>query len=190
MSQEHKRYRMQERARRDPHQMVLKNSGIDKNPSHYTIVESSMAINPKKKVTCPFCLGLEELRLFLVSGKKGISRGTAKCPLCGLSFRMKTLVSMARWTPKEYADWVFEYSHAGFWSKVTFDTWKGRLFLMGWSSDFWDEYKALKGEPEEAGSGEGYADYMNRKGREGFTEDENRRWQEYLDEQEARAQDS
>jgi len=162
LSLDHKRYRMQEHARRDPHQMVLKNSGIDKNPRLYTVVESSMEINPKKKVTCPFCLGLEGFRLFLVSTKKGISRGMAKCPLCGLSFHMKSLVNMAKWTAKEYADWVFEYSKAGFWAKVKFDTWKKRLFLMGWTNDFWDRYKELKGEDTD----ESYTEHLDRVQRE------------------------
>jgi transcription elongation factor Elf1 len=153
---------MQERARRDPHQAVLANSGIDKNPSLYTVIESSMAINPKKKVTCPFCLGLSEFRLFLVSGKKGISLGTAKCPLCGLTFRMKSLVCMAKWTAKEYADWVFEYSHAGFWTKVKFDTWKKRLYLMRWTEEFWERYHELKGEDKD----ESYTDYVDRSQRE------------------------
>jgi transcription elongation factor Elf1 len=155
---------MQERARRDSQQMVLKNSGIDKNPSLYTVVESSMAINPKKKVTCPFCLGLEEFRKFLVSTKKGISTGTAKCPLCGVTFRMKSLVGMAKWTAEEYAKWVYNYSKEGFWSKVNFNTWKGRLKLMGWTNDFWDAYNILKG--EDMDESEPYTDYLDRVQRE------------------------
>ena len=136
-----------------------------------------MLTPPEKKVTCPFCLGLEQFRKFLISGEKGISRGTVKCPICGLTFRMKSLMNMAKWTAKEYADWVYEYSHTGFWNKVKFETWKKRLYLMGWSSEFWDHYRELKGDhPIES-----YTEYINRKQIEDATE------KGWIDEQEAKA---
>jgi transcription elongation factor Elf1 len=163
LSLERRRYLRRERVHTDPHQAILVDSGIAKNPSLYTTSETSTLFSPRKKVTCPFCLGLEEFRQFLVSTKKGISTGSAKCPLCGLGFRMKSLVGMAKWTPKEYADWVYAYTADGFWKKVKFDTWKKRLFLMGWTNDFWLRYKELKGEDQK---NESYTDYLDRAQRE------------------------
>jgi hypothetical protein len=41
------------------------------------------------------------------------------------------------------------------------------LQLIGWTENFWNEYKALKGEAEEEGQeDESFTDYINRKGRE------------------------
>jgi len=71
-------------------------------------------------------------------------------------------MEMRKWTAKQYADWVYPYSHSGFWQKVKFETWKKRLFLMGWTEEFWDHYKELRADD----GSESYSDYMNRKGRE------------------------
>jgi len=42
---------------------------------------------------------------------------------------------------------------------VNFNLWKRRLELMGWTQEFWDRYKELKGEDR----GESYEDWIMRK---------------------------
>jgi len=93
-----------------------------------------------------------------------------KCPLCGQGLYLKTLFTMSKTNAaKGYADWVFSYK--GFWKKINFSQWKGRLQLMGWTREFWDAYKALKDEQEkEGGESESFTDYINRKGREAVQE--------------------
>jgi len=171
-----KRFKRQERARYDKQQTVLTPSGTAPNPRIYSVTQTMM-IAPEKRVTCPFCLGLEQFRRFLVSGEKGISRGTVKCPICNMTFRMRSLMNMVKWTATEYADWVFDYSHSGFWNKVNFEVWKKRLYLMGWSSEFWDRYRSLKGED----TNESFTEYISHKQREDAME------KGWVDPQEAKA---
>ena len=158
MSLEHKRYQRQVKAGSDKHQLVFTSQGVGRNPKAKT-VDVNLAVPPDKKVTCPFCLGLSEFRLFLVSTKKGISRSMVKCPLCKQGLYLKTVVGMSKWTAAEYAGWVQPYSRSGFWKKVNFNLWKRRLELMGWTQEFWDRYKELKGEDR----GESYEDWIMRK---------------------------
>jgi hypothetical protein len=103
-------------------------------------------------VTCPFCLGMDKLRVFLISTKKGYNRAQGKCPLCGNGARLQTLVYMTSWTPEQYAAFVYPYARMGFWKKINaigFGTWKKRLQMMGWTERFWNEYKRLRGDLEE-----------------------------------------
>lgn len=124
-----------------------------------------MVLPLEKQVTCPFCLGLSDFRKFLVSTKTGISRSMGNCPLCKQEMYLKTLLGMSKSDAKGYAKWIFNYK--GFWKKIKFAQWKDRLQLMGWTNEFWDEYKVLKGEQQqEEGSDESFTDYINRKGQE------------------------
>ena len=161
MSLEKRRYDRQERARDDKAQTVLGPQGPRPNPLKLAR-KSETLLDPSKKVTCPFCLGLEELRLFLVSTKKGISRALGKCPMCGKGLRLRTLVEMVKWGPREYAEFVAPYASSGFWQKVPWETWKKRLFIMGWTQLFWDHYHELRGQDE----GESFSEYVDRKGQE------------------------
>lgn len=161
MSLEHRRYERQEKARFDRAQSVLTELGAAPNPRRYTVTASSL-VDPNKKVTCPFCLGLEQFRGFLVSTKKGFSRSLGKCPLCGEGMRLKTLMDMLKWGPREYAEFVAPYASEGFWKKCKWETWKKRLFLMKWTREFWDRYHELRGQ----GENESFSDYIDRKGRE------------------------
>lgn len=163
-SQEHKNYLRVEKAKHDKSQMVLCPSGIKVNPN-VVVVAHEILLPLNKDVSCPFCLGLSEFRKFLVSNKQGISRSMGRCPLCGNGLQLKSLYRMSKTDAKGYANWVFNYK--GFWHKINFNQWKGRLQLMGWTSDFWDQYKALKGEQQEEGDEtESFTDYINRKGQE------------------------
>lgn len=112
-------------------------------------------IDPFTMTTCPFCLALNQFSRFLISGKKGINRGSGKCPNCGLGMKLETLQKMQEWTKKGnssgvifYAEWVYEYRSSGFWQKIHayFPEWKKYLSMMGWTKEFWEKYKALKEE--------------------------------------------
>jgi len=101
------------------------------------------SVNFNELVMCPFCLFQGKLSQFLISTKKGISQGKAQCPECHNGMLMKSLWSDMN--AKEYAKWVYGYSKSGFWKKCPFNTWKARLKKVGWSYDFWNTYKGLKG---------------------------------------------
>jgi hypothetical protein len=182
---------LQEKAKHDKHQMMF-SSGATLKPNPNIVVIAHETLLPlDKEVSCPFCLALVEFRKFLVSTKTGISRSMGKCPLCGQGMYLKSLTLMANTTARGYAKWVFNYK-GGFWHKINFSQWKGRLQLIGWTQEFWDEYKALKSEQQEEGDEtESFSDYVNRKGqeaaaewnKESYTENENRKWEEYTKEQ-------
>jgi transcription elongation factor Elf1 len=147
MSLESRRYKRQERARYDKAQTVLTEEGPAPNPRNYARKAQAL-VDPAKKVTCPFCLGLDEFRLFLVSTKKGVSRALGKCPMCGKGLKLRTLVEMVKWGPREYAEFVAPYASDGFWQKVPWDVWKDRLKIMGWTQPFWDRYHELRPQDE------------------------------------------
>ncbi len=154
MSKEERKYRRQEHARKDLQQCVFfqdhgnGETDFKVNPSKYAVI-TEKGIDPFKTVTCPFCLGINKLQLFLISTKKGVNRSQGKCPLCGNGARLQTLIKMTTWTPEQYAGFVYPYAKMGFWQKIQklgFDTWKRRLKLMGWAQAFWNEYKRLRGD--------------------------------------------
>jgi hypothetical protein len=148
MSLEHRRYLRQEKASFDRAQTVLTEKGAAPNPRTFTVKHLALP-DLNKRVTCPFCLGLEKFRLFLVSTKKGYSRSMGKCPLCGEGMRIKTLTDMLKWGPREYAQFVAPYASDGFWKKCKWEVWKERLALMKWTEEFWSRYHELRGTSEE-----------------------------------------
>ena len=117
-------------------------------------------IDPFLNVRCPFCLSHLPLTKFLITRydrkgrSKGFDRGKGKCPECGQGMRLQTFMSMRTWmlakAPEEgvllYAAWVYEYRRSGFFQKIKFAQFNSMLKSMGWSRDFWDEYKRLKGD--------------------------------------------
>jgi ribosomal protein S27AE len=166
MVTEHKRYKMQERARDDKQQLTFGSSGkVEQRKRMVTVTDSTLPVN--MLVMCPFCLYQARLQRFLVSTSKGISHLKAQCPDCGNGMMMKSLTS--EWTPEQYAEFVYPYAGSGFWQKCKFETWKKRLAQIGWSKRFWDRYKALKGDDET----ESYGEYMERKAQE-----DAQQWQE------------
>jgi hypothetical protein len=48
--------------------------------------------------------------------------------------------------PKQFAKWVFEYRLSGFFSKINFKEWNQKLWELGVSQEFWEEYKLLRGD--------------------------------------------
>lgn len=159
-----RRFQRQESIKNEKEQLMFTSGGGLKPNPNIVAVSHDFSLPMSKKISCPFCLGLSEFRLFLVSTKAGISRSMGHCPLCDQGMQLRSLVHMDKSTAKEYAGWVFRYR--GFFKKIKFNEWKGRLKIMGWTQEFWDEYKRLKGEREKEGSGEDYGDMMNRLGQE------------------------
>ncbi len=153
---EHRKFIRQERVKQDRQQTVFFKTEHEvtftNNPNKWATL-TNQGLDPYRNVTCIFCLGISKLRLFLISTKKGYNRSLGKCPVCGQKMRLETLVKMLKWTPEEYAKFVFDYRQSGFWQKVAFEDWKKRLDMMGWSQPFWTEYKRLRGDPEN------YAEY-------------------------------
>ncbi len=127
---------------------------IKGNPHKFAKLEEK-GVDPYKMTTCPFCLSFHRVNGFFISTKKGIDRGRGRCPVCGTGMKLQTLVKMIEWADKSnkegvklYAAWVYAYRSSGFWQKIApfFETFKKHLRMMGWSREFWDEYKRLKGD--------------------------------------------
>lgn len=167
--QEHKRYVRGEEVKHDKNQLMFSSSGQLKANPNIVIISHETLLPLDKQMSFPFCLGLSEFRKFLVSNKQGISRNLGKCPLCRNGLYLQSLFKMSKFTGKGYADWVFSYK--GFFKKIKWNEWRGRLKLIGWTQEFWDRYHELKGEREEEGGPEdSFMDYINRKGEEAAAE--------------------
>lgn len=126
---------------KDPAQVRFNDNGwmIKTEPPK---AEPPASLNSNEQVMCPFCLYQNKLSHFFVSVKKGISSGKAFCPECKNGMLMRTL--LADMTATQYAKFVWDYRTSGFWKKCPFDVWKQRLHGVGWSHEFWEEYKRLK----------------------------------------------
>lgn len=144
MSREHRKYVRQERASKDLQQTVFAQGALKENP-HKWATYTEKGLDPFRDVTCLFCLGLNPVRLFLISTKKGYHRSQGKCPLCGQGMMLKSL-SKVMTSPEQYAVFAYNYAKMGFWKKVSFEIWKKRLGMMGWTDRFWTEYKRLRGD--------------------------------------------
>jgi hypothetical protein len=148
LSLEHRKFLRQERAKQDLQQQIFAAGAIKENP-HRWATFTEKGLDPYKYVTCPFCLGFNPLRLFLISNKKGYNRHHGRCPLCKQQMKLQTLFK-AMTSPEQYAVFAYPYAKMGFWQKVPFDTWKKRLGMMGWTERFWNEYKRLRGDSPDA----------------------------------------
>lgn len=148
----HKRYLMQEQLKYDKQQMIFTDSHVWNEKSFIKENDSPLAIKQldlrNRLVFCPFCLSKGMLHKFVIGTKKGFSKRYAICPECLQGMFLETLLNMLKWTPKEYAEFVFNY-HAKFWNKCNFKIWKKRLYDLDLSLEFWERYKALKGEYNE-----------------------------------------
>lgn len=140
-----RKYRREQIAQSDKAQSTFGSSGQVQKKAGVKIERK--VLNMNKPVFCPFCLEGDYLKNFLVSTKKGLSTSKAQCPHCQSGMLLRTV--LRKWTVEEYADWVFAYRVSGFWQKINFEKWSKNLEIKGWARDFWDRYKALKGEAEE-----------------------------------------
>ncbi len=93
-------------------------------------------------VLCPFCLHKDKIVKFLKATKAGYHKSLGKCPSCQQGMQLKSVAS--KWTPTEFAKWVFNYPAGYFWRKCKFKKWNKRLYSLGWSFEFWGAYRALK----------------------------------------------
>jgi hypothetical protein len=131
----------------DKEQTFLNNDlSIKQNDYHFA--EKIIRLELNNKVLCPFCLSYDILRKFLIIKKDGINKHLAYCPFCRVSLQVKTLLTVTKMNMKEFAKWVFEYNFGknSFFNKVNFKEWNKKLKIMGLATEFWDEYKKLKGE--------------------------------------------
>lgn len=165
----HRKYVREEKAKIDKQQTLFfstgKSTSIVENTHRFAKLEAR-GLDPFKNVTCPYCLSYMKLRTYLKSTKKGFNKKDGKCSLCGNSFELETLVKMGKWTPEEYAQYVYNSRRSGFWQKIKFYEWKERMELMGWLKQFWDAYKKLKIEDSQ----ESYSEYMDRLAKEDLEE--------------------
>jgi len=131
------KYKIQMRLKEDKQQFLLSVTGIQPNDNP---LARDTTINYRQNVFCPFCLHKDSL------GRFKLNRRLGKCPECRNQMLMITLTRMLKWTPEEYARFVFEYPYAKFWSKCSdnFETWKQRLYHLNMSYEFWETYKYLK----------------------------------------------
>ena len=156
----HRKYVRQEKAKSDLNQACFTSQG-DVEKMRTVIFRENTGCDVSKIVLCPFCLQEGPLQKFLLSTKKGISASRGRCPSCQNGMMLRTLTH--EWTIAEYAKWVFDYAGSGFWQKIpSFEIWKDRLQIRGWSADFWDLYKQLKQENPT----ENVEDHMNKLGEE------------------------
>ncbi len=159
-AREHRKYVREQMTKVDRSQACFTREG-QLESLHDAVLKQEIGADLNKLMVCPFCLRDNKLQKFLVSTKKGVSNSRAQCPACGEGMLLRSL--MRDWTPETYAQWVFEYSHSGFWKKVHFEIWKDRLIARGWSDTFWNVYRELKTQNPAA---ENYEDRMNRMGEE------------------------
>ena len=117
-----------------------------------------------KDFFCPFCLFEGVLSRFTLIYNKGGVAYMAVCPDCKNRMVVRSLVECM--TVGEYADWVFGYASSGFWQKINFRVWSGRLYGLGMSEEFWVRYKELKG-----GRGESLEEHLEGVQREAYEED-------------------
>lgn len=103
-------------------------------------------------VLCPFCLTSYKLEKFT------LRKGFRVCPNCGSKLKLSTLSEIT--DLDRFIKFVFDYRHSGFWGKIChdvkpitpntrFNTWTKRLYSLGLSKYFWDEYKRLRGDINE-----------------------------------------
>ena len=142
---EHQKYIMREKIKYDKQQMVFTGKGLEIEENDFCFAKKMIKYK-ESFVFCPFCLNREMIDKFLVSTKKGLSRRLGKCPECQNGLLLETLIRMLEFTPKEYAEFVYNYPRAEFWKKCKFELWKKRLTSLNMQYDFWDRYKQLKEE--------------------------------------------
>lgn len=164
MSKEHRKYVRELKIKRDLQQACFSPDGaVQQRPQ---VISRQAQVDFSRIVFCPFCLCEAKLQAFLISSKEGISQSRAQCPECGNGMMMRSVT--ATWTPKTFAEWVFDYAGSGFWQKCKWELWKKRLQDKGWTQAFWNRYRELKGSGSD--EAESYTEYMNRQGEEAAAE--------------------
>jgi len=141
MSREQKKYKREQIILGDKQQTT-----IDTLKPMDNFVQPKLNLNGEQFVICPFCLFRDKLIKFRFTVKSGYHKSLGLCPYCKQKSQLRTLVNIPNMTPKQFAEWVFEYS-TEYWKKCKFNIFKIRLYRdKVFCTKFWDEYKKLKGE--------------------------------------------
>src|SRR3972149_1924676 len=164
MSKGHKKWLRQEKAHDDKHQATF-GASSQLLPTDAQTMKAQFTDKTDQQVMCPFCLYQDQLLAFLINRKKGYDRRLGMCPECKAKSMIRTLTEDI--TPEQYADFAYSYKGYGFWQKVKFETWKERLWAIGWAGRFWERYKQLKGENQQ----EPYEDMINRQAQEAYAQE-------------------
>lgn len=140
------RFILQEELRLDKNQTLFSDDlNIKKND--FRNAQLKEHLNPDNNVMCPFCLYVAKaIKFYQFLTKQKLDKRFGKCPDCGTLATWKSLYTIIKMKPEEFAKWVYEYRLSGFWKKCTFEKFKTRLYHTGLSFEFWEEYKKLKGE--------------------------------------------
>lgn len=113
------------------------------------------------KYLCPWCLTEHYLSQYLTHCKNGKLAKKGQCPNCGHRMLIDTLRRIKEYTIEEFAEWVYERGHYGFWKEIKFQEWKQRLYEVGFSQKFWGRYRELKNRNSVGGDEDAdYADYV------------------------------
>lgn len=134
-------YKQVEKAKYDAQQYTL-NPDLSIIINQRKYAKKEMEKDFTKIVMCPFCLNTTELWRFKFNG------GLRICQNCLNRMRLETLIKIS--SIEEFAKFVFNYRFSGFWDKIypDFKAWNKKLFELGLSLEFWEEYKKLKGDPD------------------------------------------
>lgn len=108
-------------------------------------------------IICPYCLHYGNLAQFSTfkRGKrtKGRLAKTTRCPDCGISMKMKTLIKISKMEMEEYAYWFWENVFIwGAYERVSWEKLKERLKHFKYESRqvFWTVYHEFKEHKHEA----------------------------------------
>lgn len=134
-----------EKALYDKLQFRLGKNGITPNTFKYARKEVKDLIK-NNRLLCPFCLEIFHLSDFIYINS------LYKCKNCNNRITGKTLEIVFKLLCCEkpdiegFAKWVYGYRLNGFFQKINFEKWNKNLHFLGFSYEFWDYYKKLKGE--------------------------------------------
>lgn len=139
-------WKEQQKVIEDAQQYVLNpDLSISVNPYKFAKKESNVKYD--SIVLCPFCLTSDRLDKFV------LRKGLRVCPCCGSQLKLSTLTGIN--DINKFVEFVFNYRFNGFWGKICLDkpvketrfpTWNQRLRNLGLSLEFWEKYKAMKGD--------------------------------------------
>lgn len=132
-------YKLRDNLFYDKNQTKLTNTGC--TPNTFRFAEKVISIKYNENLICPFCLNIEIFGHFIKKRKN-----IFECPHCKNQMLKKTLDKIRKMNMSEFAKWVDDYSLSGFFSKINFESWNQKLYNLGLSYDFWEEYKRLKEE--------------------------------------------
>lgn len=161
-----KLYRMQEKAKYDKLQTQLSFTKTDCKKECYKCKNKeckfyNLTITPNnnsyaqvpildqikgKELTCPYCINTNKSENYKPTNRIDIT----ECPNCKNHVMYKTLIYITSLKDvSEFAEWVYNNRINEFFQKINFEKFNEKLFELGISREFWDNYKRLKGENQQ-----------------------------------------